>query len=226
MMVNMPYADEAAALAKEKGVADRIGLHLNLTEGFPMTVGIKSSGLFCNKDGSFNRVFHSGKGTRLHLSSKTGILVKKEIEAQIQRYISYGFPLMHLDSHHSVHIHLSIFNIICPYIRKYGFKSIRRGRNMAGGSAFSRLKKAYCSFKVKRTGAKTTDYQGSINEFLVFRENISADGSVEIMTHPVTDPITGNIIDINGTEIMEMEELSQILAPYMRCSMADLWKIQ
>ena len=46
IMVNMPGADEAAELAREEGFFDKVGLHLNLTEGEPLTDEIKQNPLF------------------------------------------------------------------------------------------------------------------------------------------------------------------------------------
>ena len=37
IMVNMPGAEEAARIARENGFFDRVGLHINLTEGKALT---------------------------------------------------------------------------------------------------------------------------------------------------------------------------------------------
>ena len=37
LMVNMPYADDAVELARQRGFDERVGLHLNLSEGRPLT---------------------------------------------------------------------------------------------------------------------------------------------------------------------------------------------
>ena len=52
-MVNMPYADEAVARAKNAGYGDKVGLHLNLTEGEPLTDSIKKYKSICDEFGSF-----------------------------------------------------------------------------------------------------------------------------------------------------------------------------
>ena len=38
LMANMPAAKEAYELAKKGGFADKVGIHLNITEGMPMSV--------------------------------------------------------------------------------------------------------------------------------------------------------------------------------------------
>ena len=37
LLVNMPQTDAACALAREHGFFDRVGLHINLVEGTPLT---------------------------------------------------------------------------------------------------------------------------------------------------------------------------------------------
>lgn len=56
---NGEYIEEAFALAKEKGFLDKIGIHINLTEGKPLTEKIVNDSFFCN-----NGKFH-GKFSRL-----------------------------------------------------------------------------------------------------------------------------------------------------------------
>ena len=43
LIVNMPYADEAVEIAYKEGFSDRVGLHLNLTEGVPLTEPIREN---------------------------------------------------------------------------------------------------------------------------------------------------------------------------------------
>ena len=48
LMVNMPCAEKAVVLAREAGFADKIGLHLNLTQGMPLTESIKRFSEMCD----------------------------------------------------------------------------------------------------------------------------------------------------------------------------------
>ena len=45
LMANMPAAEEAVDLARQKGFAERVGLHLNLTEGLPLSLPIRGNPL-------------------------------------------------------------------------------------------------------------------------------------------------------------------------------------
>lgn len=77
LMVNMPFAADAVRLAAEQGVADRVGLHFNLTEGMPLTDPIRRIPRFCDEDGRFNKSFHlSAKGRRRRNSRISSFVMK------------------------------------------------------------------------------------------------------------------------------------------------------
>ena len=50
IMVNMPFAEEAAQLAREGGFFDCVGLHINLTEGKALSAECAASEL-CDENG-------------------------------------------------------------------------------------------------------------------------------------------------------------------------------
>jgi predicted glycoside hydrolase/deacetylase ChbG (UPF0249 family) len=56
VMANMPRFGEAIALIHAGGFQDRLGVHLNLTEGFPLTDPIRRSSRFCSPAGQLLRV--------------------------------------------------------------------------------------------------------------------------------------------------------------------------
>lgn len=124
LMVNMPYADEAVQMARNAGYADKVGLHLNLTTGRPITDKCKVS-VFTN-NGEFNNLFYKvDKRKRFYLSRSERSILRAEVEAQIEKYKDYCLPLMHLDAHHHVHTNLSTARIIITAAKKAGFKSVR-----------------------------------------------------------------------------------------------------
>ena len=125
LMVNMPYADDAVELARKNGFADRVGLHLNLSQGMPMTAEIRRFPRLCNPDGSFNKRFHHSIVSRFILSRAESIAIKKEIEAQFEKFCSYGDLMMKLDSHHHVHTDWSVYRILEPIALAHGFKAMR-----------------------------------------------------------------------------------------------------
>ena len=54
VMVNMPDCERAVNEAKTASFGDRIGIHINLTDGVPLTEPIRSSRFFCDDSGNFD----------------------------------------------------------------------------------------------------------------------------------------------------------------------------
>jgi predicted glycoside hydrolase/deacetylase ChbG (UPF0249 family) len=211
-MVNMPFTEQAVKLAKENDISDKIGLHLNLTEGFPLSKDIGNSALFCNEYGMFNSMVRRKSLSRLHISNSIKSAVIKEAEAQIQKYISFGFSLMHFDSHHHIHTELSIVNLLYPLFSKYCFKSVRISRNLANISILKTIYKKHYNYRIKKSGINSSDWFGDINDFRSFSDYINNDETVEIMVHPRFEPKTGIIVDFS----MSMEELHEYLLCYKK----------
>ena len=109
IMTNMPSYEEAVALSKEYNFFDKVGLHVNLDEGTPITSEMK-----CNTHSCTNDRFIKGsiKGfKRFYLNRYDRKCVENEVEAQMAHYICSGFPLLHLDSHHHIHTNFSILYV-------------------------------------------------------------------------------------------------------------------
>lgn len=124
LMVNMPYAEEAIEMAKDGNYLSRIGLHLNLVEGEPLTTRIKDTWI-CS-DGVFNGQI-SAKRYKKGLINDKYVLhcIEDEINAQMKLFLSWDMSLLHVDSHQHSHIKPSIFPIVMRLAESNGFKSIR-----------------------------------------------------------------------------------------------------
>jgi hypothetical protein len=94
MMVNMPYAKEAAALMKEyPGLS--VGLHLNLTVGFPLLKNYKT---LLKADGSFNKGILQMEKGQVDLKE-----AEAECRAQLDKFIELtGQMPDHINSHHGI----------------------------------------------------------------------------------------------------------------------------
>ena len=214
LMVNMPYATEAVMLAKEKGFSERIGLHLNLTAGTPLTSKIRSCRLFCNSNGNFNAKFHLSTSSRIHISKAESEAVYEEIEAQMRRYLTFGLPERHLDSHHHVHTDRSILKQAIPLIKKYDFRSVRISRNMyEKTSKFNAEYKKIYNNKLKKLPIETTDYFGSFQDFKNYCDKIEENRLVEIMLHPMFSE-EGELMDTKTpmSEVKAFMDTKKILA--------------
>lgn len=192
IMVNMPYYKEAILIAKEENFFDKIGLHINLMEGEPLTESIKLFPEVCS-NGIFNGQLQSHLRSRFFHSSELKKAIKEEIEAQIKVYINEGFPLLHLDSHFHIHNEAFIYNIIKPLSLQYGIKSMRIARNlMPQNSIIYFIKSLYkyiLNSNIKKN-FKHTSYFGSYQDFNLYYKHFS----VEIMVHP--ELINGELVDI------------------------------
>lgn len=197
VMMNMPYAPAARDLAKEKGFLDRVGIHLNLTEGRPLTEGISKNPLFCDENGEFNAAFYRSTKLRLHMDSNSVKEIYDELKAQLDKYVELGFTLNHVDSHHHVHTNLPVLKALKRLSKEYKLSSVRLSRNLyTGGSFLQRVYKDYYNKCVKKICEGTTDFFGSFKdaeEYLstqfnkdkgAFKRYLS-DLTLEIMVHPM-----------------------------------------
>lgn len=191
LMVNMSYVDEAVLLAKKHGFDHCLGLHINLAEGRPLTKKIKETSL-CDNNGLFNGSIMYGK-KRFFLNLEETMAVKQEIQAQIEKYNSYGCPLNHIDSHRHAHTNFPVLNIITNTMKTIDNCTIRLSRNIPKDAMYGikGLYKGLVNKKIKKFNARmketmSTDYFGSIEDFNRFEaEKDLKDLRIEIMIHPV-----------------------------------------
>jgi len=200
-MMNRPDVERAVDEAKAAGFGGAIGLHLNLTDGDPLTEKIKSCPLFCGADGKFNEGAVRNKRFFVPYCRDDEIALAEEIEAQARKYISLGLPLLHIDSHSHVHTRIPIARIAFPVLKRLGFKTVRRPYTVGGGNgiraAVKKIRNALFVASARRSSLRMADG---------FVESVSdipaANGKCfELMVHPryyngllvnTTDYETGN----------------------------------
>ncbi|HEY6900863.1 MAG TPA: ChbG/HpnK family deacetylase, partial [Puia sp.] len=112
LMANMPGFGDALAMVRLYPMLEhRIGLHLNLTEGFPLTTALHSFAEFCHPDtGEFT---YKRARPLFRASQALQQALYEEFEAQIRKVISAGIQPVHIDSHHHVHTEWAIAPIVC-----------------------------------------------------------------------------------------------------------------
>jgi predicted glycoside hydrolase/deacetylase ChbG (UPF0249 family) len=124
IMVNMgSYTSQAAEMAKNGGYFDKVCLHLNLTEGTPLTESIKHTPM-CN-NGNFVGMKNVYFMLRNYMNSNCRKAIHDECKAQIEKYIELGFDPIHIDSHNWIHLYLPIWFELRPLLNEYGFKTVR-----------------------------------------------------------------------------------------------------
>ncbi|MBS1801647.1 MAG: ChbG/HpnK family deacetylase [Acidobacteria bacterium] len=179
LMANMPGFEEACALTHSHRLLGKIGVHLNLTEGYPLSAPIRRCPRFCDDVG---RLRSRNRQTRLRLSKEERLAVETEIAAQVKACLDRGLYPTHLDSHHHVHTEWAIGAAVITVAHQYGIKAVRLARNCGPGIGFTHLLyKFLYNVRLRIYGLAKTRYFGSATDV---QEILAATpDDVEIMVH-------------------------------------------
>jgi chitin disaccharide deacetylase len=222
LMANMAGFDDAVNMVKRYTVLQgRVGVHLNLTEGYAVTRLLRGLPAFCDDNG---RLVYDRQRALIHLGRKEKDGLYGELKAQLEKVLSAGIRPTHLDSHHHVHTEWAIAPLVCRLAREYGIRRIRLTRNIGPVRPYIRYlyKRVYNSWYLGRhSGFANTDYFGDIADMNCHAKAdrrgfimLSPGRSYEVMVHPLFDD-HANLVDMNG------EDLGQRLLPILG-SVADL----
>jgi predicted glycoside hydrolase/deacetylase ChbG (UPF0249 family) len=181
LLVNLPGFDEACRLSTQHGLGSRIGVHLNLTEGVPLTAGMRRTS-FCI-DGHFAPSHRFRRYTPLTSADRSA--VEEKVRAQIAAARAGGFDVAHLDSHNDVHLEPTIAGIVLAIWLQF---------------------RCYNAWLARRS-LKQVRHFGTIDDvlWLTDREGFGPEASAEIMTHP-RPGADGTVLDAPS-----MKPLSQAL---------------
>ncbi len=208
LMVNMPDAAGAMEIARKRGFADKVGLHLNLTSGKPLTREMAADRLMCGQNGEYTAEFAGCLKTRFFLPKDTRDNIGKELRAQLDEYGKLGGTLWHIDSHHHVHTDPSVWSVLQKVLKDYPVTSVRLGRNMyRGGNPLMHLYKAMLNASIRRFCNGRPRYFGSARDYAAFEPyiaNMPPDEQAEIMVHPVYDD-NGNVCDKCMDQLLVMK---------------------
>jgi hypothetical protein len=213
LMPNQDGFDEACELARERRLVGRVGAHLVLTRGEPLTEPIRRLRRFCDVDGRFSEWRGSGRAFRLAGAEREA--VARELRAQVERCSAARVPLSHLDSHHHVHNEWAIGAIVVRLAREFGVPRVRLARNCGPGiGPASALYKRLFNRRLRRSGLAGTRYFGDIEDWLHLRDS-GADASdlddFEVMTHPRVGQ-NGCLVDLE----LGSQALEELLRPLLR----------
>jgi chitin disaccharide deacetylase len=212
LLVNMSGFEYAIQMARDYPyLSGKIGLHINLTEGYPLTTPILSCRRFCDESGQF---IYKRRTPIFFLSKKEQEAIYGELKAQIEKIIDAGVQPSHLDSHHHVHTEWAILKLIIRLGKEYRVTNIRLARNM--GRQRRRLFMAYKfilnSYLTHYPGIHVTDYFGDIEDFTLLMEGMHLKKkSIEIMVHPKFNK-RGELVDYDGKDLHgKLESLKDTL---------------
>ena len=123
LLVNGDYAQDACALAHASRLP--MGIHLNLTEGRPISPDLARIRSLVDADG----FMHGKIGLRDQLAQGAihGEHIDYELEMQLQRFLELtgGQTPRHIDGHQHIHVHPMIVNSIARLANQFGIKYIR-----------------------------------------------------------------------------------------------------
>lgn len=198
VMVNMPGFEKAWELVKSENLYGKIGIHLNLTEGYPISDKIKLCSKFCNRDGKFTnqrqRIFR--------LSRKERKAVAEELQAQISRLLDKKIIPTHIDSHHHYHTEWAIGKEVVKAAHKNEIKAVRLSRNCGKGiNNFKYIYKLLYNFYLMGHKLAKTKYFGSANDIEKIDKLSMYD--TELMVHPVFNG-EGKLIDSTTGKELEL----------------------
>jgi chitin disaccharide deacetylase len=218
LMANMPGFDHAIGLFHQHShLQQKVGLHLNLTEGAPLTRGMLACPVFCRESGHFR--YDRGRSL-FRLGRREREAVYEEFRAQLERVLAAGVRPTHLDSHHHIHTEWAIAPLVCRLAGAYGVPRIRLTRNMGLVPGLPRrlYKKVFNRWWLgRRSGLVNTDYFGDIADMMTYlagRRQPDERLSFEIMVHPLLDE-RGRLVDL------DRKDLQQELLPVLRLAAAE-----
>jgi predicted glycoside hydrolase/deacetylase ChbG (UPF0249 family) len=195
MLANGSSFETAVAQAKAFGMP--VGVHLNLTEGMTLTGQIEG---LTDHDGRLPGKWKSRQ--YLAVGACDHVAIRRELTAQIERFMIAGLQPDHLDSHQHCHLFPCLTEMVTELALEHGIYAMRNARpaepleqtpqGFLGEelNLYRRLGQE-AQLTIVNSGIKTPDglwgmpllnHLDSIS-FCCFLENLPA-GRWELMTHP------------------------------------------
>lgn len=211
MMSTGAFFGDAVKLVKETELKNNLGIHFDLTEGFPLTSEIRKDPFFCDSEG----FFHMHVNRYKPLNKKQMDCVYEELNAQVNRFLETGLSIHHADSHHHIHTAPFLYPIFKKVMDTHGIKKIRISRNIGEISFLKKIAKRLTNNLLIGNKNAYSNFFGNFDDFL---ESVAKDsfGLVEIMCHPDYND-KGFIVDRSGNAPydkpfgVELKELSEKL---------------
>jgi len=196
IMANMPGFEEAIELAHSNKLIDKIGAHLVLTEGSPITEKInRLDFLFTgplSKSTKYKKLFY--------LSKEHKALIFNELSAQIEKIRRYNIEITHVDTHHHTHSMWPIIQILSRLLKDYKIPSMRIQFNLIKENqimdGYRNLINRYIRFKKMNFSHYLGDQIYFLNKYGE-RPEFWRRKKVEIMVHPDYNS-EGKLIDRMG----------------------------
>jgi hopanoid biosynthesis associated protein HpnK len=122
LMVGGAAAADAVARARRQPTL-RVGLHLVLVEGWPVSPPRDIPDLV-DRSGAF-RSDMARMGVDIFLRPGVRRQLAREIEAQFQAFAATGLPLDHVNAHKHFHVHPTIAGLVLAIGGRFGLRALR-----------------------------------------------------------------------------------------------------
>lgn len=207
IMVNTNGFQEAVELAYKFNFTDRIGIHLNLTQGKSLT-DLSRTGLI-DVNGNFIR--KSISNPYIFLSKIIRNEIENEIMQQYNKLLEVNITPTHIDSHHSVHVIPWIAGIFLKLAKKEKLK-IRLSNDRYRKNIIYYIFNKYINSVYRKNNLNFADKLETIDSFIEHYNKLKDKYKVyEVLVHPTY--IGDNIIDFVDNTNLEQEIL--ILKQYL-----------
>lgn len=190
VMINMPYAIEGIELLKKMAFKS-VGVHLTLTGGIP-TLPIESVPSLIDYE---NKFFKKKALLFPHMNLTE---VEMELRNQIELFIKTGMKPSHLDSHHHIHMHDGVREVV---------ENLAIEFNLPLRIADYRTKETLNRINIPTTDGFSMDFYDEGASFETIKEillNFNGD-TIEIMVHPAI--LDDRLKDISRYYIQRESEL-------------------
>lgn len=122
LMVSEAFVEDAIERARRLPTLG-VGLHLALTNARPILAPALVPGLV-DADGRFDtRLIRAG--VRYFAIPSVRAQLRAEIRAQFETFAATGLPLDHVDAHNHMHVHPTLFRMICDVGSEFGMRAMR-----------------------------------------------------------------------------------------------------
>ncbi|MDH1540585.1 ChbG/HpnK family deacetylase [Stutzerimonas stutzeri] len=179
LMANTPGFDEACQLIHAERLHGRVGLHLNLTHGRPLSQPIAHQREFCSPAGEF--ALNIAR-YRFSLSQQARRAVRQEIQAQWQRCLDWGVRPTHLDSHQHVHNLWPVGEELARFAGEHGVP-LRPARNLGQNINLpKRHFKRLLNGRLRQLAGRMPDF--ACTPYDLTNTSLPTHGTLEVIAHP------------------------------------------
>ena len=187
VMANMEDLDGAKRLYNTYKDIISFGVHVNLTDGEPLTrsQALLDYGYYKEEDGKV--VLNGYPFINKRIPKRLHKEIINECVAQINKVRDYGINISHIDSHHLMLTSQSMIGMTPTVLKLASVKKMRRARNYIEKKTLSfYIRQAWFAYmKMQVKGLQSTDWFEMFTCFYNLSiKGFHRDGCIELMTHP------------------------------------------